>query len=172
MVMLYYIHQFVLCSLFLFSSACGSQPPGQSSSGNEELAFEDSKNQNLTCAAKVVDNQVASPEFKKVQKKQGVLQVSGITWQVDSSIKNRYNTAFSAVEDVAKATGSNQKGSTTISVKKLSLDALKNLDKNIPAEFNPKGGYFLQTKSDGINIVAIDDEGLINALGSLESLID
>src|SRR5690606_29250644 len=37
---------------------------------------------------------------------------------------------------------------------------------------NPKGGYFLQTKSDGINIVAIDDEGPINALGSLESLID
>lgn len=170
--MLYYIHQFFICILFLFSSACGSQPPGQSSNGNNEVALESSKNQNLNCASKVVANHVASPEFKKIQKKQGSLQVSTLSWQVDASLKNKYSTAFSAVEKAAKQAGTSQKGAVTVAVKIVSLDAFKKTGSNIPAGFRPKGGYLMQIKSDAISIFATEDEGVINALGSLEYLID
>ncbi len=170
--MLYYFHQFLICALFLLSSACGSQPRSQSSGGGADVAIVNSKNQNLTCASKVVDNHVASPAFKKVKKHQGTLQITGISWQVDASLKTKYNATFAAVEKIADKVGGSQKGATTVAVKMVSLDALKRLENNIPAGFRAKGGYLMQIKSDQIQITAIDAEGVINALGSLEYLID
>lgn len=170
--MLYYIYQSLLTILFLFSSACGNQPPNQSSQGKDNVAFENEKNQNLNCAGKVVDNHIASPEFKKIQKKSGNLQVSNISWQVDASIKNKYNTAFTAVEKVAKQARGGQKGTVAVSIKIASLDAIKNIEQNIPVGFKPQGAYLLQIQSNQIVVLATDDEGIINALGSLEYLID
>lgn len=172
--MILFLNKLFFCATFLFSSACGNQPMGQQSSdGGGDITFEESKNQNLNCASKVVPNHVVSPDFKKVQKKAGVLQLGKkIIWEADPAILRKYKASFAAVERETNRTESSQGNDVVIQLKIVSSSALQKLE-NIPSEFNDKGGgYLLQIKPDRINIFALEEAGFINALGSLESMID
>lgn len=173
--MFLYIYQLFVCVVLLFSSACGNQPIGQQSNGGrEEISFEDQKNQNLTCASRVVPNHVAPPKFKKMIATDDVLLVgANIVWEVDAEIKRRYNATVVSVENEAKKNSNTSKDATTISIKIVSPEAFEALENKLPSEFRKqKGGYLLQIKADGVHVFALEEAGVINALGSLEYLID
>ena len=172
--MIFYLHKLFIGIIFLFSSSCGDQPIAQQDSNErQDIAFEEGKNQNLNCANTVVPNHVASPKFKKAQKKEGVLQLSkNIIWEVDKEILEKYKASFSGVEKEAKRTGSAEGNDVTVELQIVSLSALEKVQ-DIPPAFNSNGGgYLLQINAGRINIYALEEAGFINALGSLESLID
>ena len=167
--MLYYIHQFILCSIFLISTSCGSQPMNQSGDQEEDISMEDSKNQNLSCAGKVVENTIEPPSFKTVQKTGGVLQVSSkINWEVDKKIKEKYGATFDALESQAKKVGVAQKEPITVEVKVVPVEALKKVENNLPAGFDHRSeAYLLKVDQNRVSVYAVDEAGIVNGLSSL-----
>lgn len=173
--MLLNICQLIACVLFVFSSACGNQPIAQQSKEvGEDVSFGDEKNQNLSCASKTAPNHIASPKFKKVQTTDGFLLIGGdVDWKVEPELKRRYNTTFVSVEKEAKKNLRAAIDATTITIKLVSPDALSAMETKMPSEFGKhEGGYLLQIKADGVHVFALEEAGVVNALGSLEYLID
>lgn len=137
----------------------------------------------LGCHNSVVENTVESPSVKISTPSGGSFQAGkiAITWSFEgtatSATKTKYQAAFTGVDDAALKYGVSGAGSLSVAIKRYAnQSALQMAFPHLSSTnfFSKPDGYLIETSAtvpNKVTIHAITEPGVVNGLGTLESLM-